>query len=439
VRAHVRRLLTIATAGLALALAESGLSHYYYSRTYNYYEAAEVYWEDQSTLLLYLPHRVLFWTLRPNISLKASEKSTARGLSHADRLERLVFQIRVGPKGFRGQDFPAQKPLGELRIACLGDSRTIGEGLDEEATYPSRLESILRNRWPTRVRALNLGADGWSSYQGLQLLRTKAISYSPDVAVFAFGINDTDTDWRMTDHERALKLDTAFVSIQRALERSMLFYFAQRQFLKARGWLFGKTKVQGTRRAGKGPEVPRVSKEEYAANIAACITICREHGILPVLLIIPLNPYNNWESYISPDRVLLNSRELASSLVKAEGKGPLPASIPALRALVLSHPGFYPARHALAKAYQEAGDLASADTEFRALMDSTVFYEYNAEARRTATRMGALVVDLERDFLELKDHLFIDEMHPSPTGAELIARALAEALEKNLKGEPRTN
>ena len=51
-------LLLIAT--LSFAATEALLREYYYSKTYSYYEATEVYWEDQNTLLLYLPHRFLF-------------------------------------------------------------------------------------------------------------------------------------------------------------------------------------------------------------------------------------------------------------------------------------------------------------------------------------------------------------------------------------------
>ena len=48
---------------------EWGSSRYYYARSYDYYHAAEVYWEEQSTLRLYLPDRYLFWTLKPGIRI----------------------------------------------------------------------------------------------------------------------------------------------------------------------------------------------------------------------------------------------------------------------------------------------------------------------------------------------------------------------------------
>src|SRR5574341_311581 len=138
----VRRLVALALFVVTLAGIEILCERHYYSRTYNYYQAAEVYWEEQSTLLLYLPHRFLFWTLKPNIRLKAAENAQGYGLRPGQNVRtRYEWEIRVGPKGFRGPDFPARKPAGELRVACFGDSRTLGEALAASDTYPRRLEA----------------------------------------------------------------------------------------------------------------------------------------------------------------------------------------------------------------------------------------------------------------------------------------------------------
>ena len=400
----MRRLLrglVVALVLLALGLGAELLSRrYYYGRTYNYYEAAEVYWEEQSTLLLYIPHRSLFWTLKPGIRLKAAETAELPELGSEDGVRRRYeWEIRVGPKGHRGLDFPARKPKGELRVACFGDSRTIGESLAENETYPARLQALLRDGFRDRpVRVLNLGTDGWSSHQGLVLLKDNA-DYAIDVAVFAFGINDTDTDWGISDQEKARLLDRPLVSIQRTLYRSTAFFWAQRQFQSAQGALFGKTLVRRPERDPASPRTPRVSPDEYAATLRRMLAVCRERGIAPILLVMPVNPYRDWERWASP-------------------------------------PEPYREHYARGRVLRRRDDLDAAHKEFTAALDATVFAAYNREALRAAAELGVAVVDARRAFFDVLRYepVFADEMHPNPRGADLLARLLLDVIESRLRG-----
>lgn len=402
---RLRKGVIVALLVLALGLSAELLARrYYYARTYNYYEAAEVYWEEQSTLLLYIPHRALFWTLKPGIRFKAAETAELPELRSDDApLRHYEWEIRVGPKGHRGPDFPSAKPSGELRVACFGDSRTIGESLAENETYPARLQALLGRALDDRpVRVLNLGADGWSSYQGLVLLRDHA-SYGIDVAVFAFGINDTDTDWGISDREKARLLDTQLVSIQRMLYRSTAFFWAQRQFLWARGGLVGKTRVQRPERDAKSPRAPRVSRDEYAATLRRIAAVCRERGITPILLVMPVNPYRDWVRWATAG-------------------------------------GDYRRRYAAGRLLRQQADLAAAHAEFTAAVDATVFAAYNREAERVAAELGVVVVDATRAFFDVLRYeaVFADEMHPNPRGADLAARLVADVIASRLREAVKT-
>ena len=59
------RLLLLASSCLVVAgvllWLDDLFERHYYSGTYRYYETAEVYWEDENTLLLFSPDRELFW------------------------------------------------------------------------------------------------------------------------------------------------------------------------------------------------------------------------------------------------------------------------------------------------------------------------------------------------------------------------------------------
>ena len=418
---------------------EWGADRYYYAKTYDYYHAAEVYWEEQSTLLLYLPHRYLFWTLKPGIRMKAQEVAETFGLrpEHNGR-KRYDWEIRVSPQGFRGAAFPEQRPKAELRVACFGDSRTIGESLEESQSYEARLTARLESAFPGRpIRVLNLGADGWSSHQGLTLLERQARDYAPDVAVFAFGINDTDTDWNMDDTERARLMDKPAVTIQRTLFRSMAFYWAERQFLWAKGRLFGRSRVVRPERDRRGGRAVRVGLPQYAENLRRFARGCRSAQIRPLLLVIPVNPYQDWEPF-TPE--LAPPRETAGREALAAARAPASQEpLEHLARLAAQEPSFYPGRYAFARELREHGELAAAHREFCAARELAVFAAYNREAEATAVREQIPVVDVRADFEAVLPYepLYADEMHPNARGAELIARLLGEQIRQMFEAPPR--
>jgi hypothetical protein len=48
--------------------------------------------------------------------------------------------IAINSLGLRGRDAAAEKPPGAFRILCLGDSYVFGWGVDDEESFPARLE-----------------------------------------------------------------------------------------------------------------------------------------------------------------------------------------------------------------------------------------------------------------------------------------------------------
>ncbi len=78
----------------------------------------------------------------------------------ASQLTRIrEFDIRTNALGLRGPELPAAKPDGEFRILALGDSVTMGWGVEEKHSYPPRLEEELGRRGH-QVRVLNAGVPG---------------------------------------------------------------------------------------------------------------------------------------------------------------------------------------------------------------------------------------------------------------------------------------
>src|SRR5262249_41615578 len=110
-----------------------------------------------------------------------------------------VWDIALNADGDRSPELPRQREGTEharsraVRIACVGDSWTFGMNGGQGETYPSRLIAALQPRLPSlKVEAINFGVLGYSSFQGLQLFKTRVMAYDPDLVVIGFGMNDSE-------------------------------------------------------------------------------------------------------------------------------------------------------------------------------------------------------------------------------------------------------
>lgn len=88
--------------------------------------------------------------------------------------------------GFYGPEFDIEKKPGVFRIVCLGDSCT-HFGPD---TYPDMLRVYLDEVAPGKFEVINAGVIGYTSFQGLRLLESEVLNWSPDLVTVYFGWND---------------------------------------------------------------------------------------------------------------------------------------------------------------------------------------------------------------------------------------------------------
>jgi lysophospholipase L1-like esterase len=144
---------------------------------------------DLSDPRLFTPDPELLWALRPATEFDLGDPAYPR--------------FRTNRHGLRGADVPDERAPGELRIVCVGDSITFGQGLAEDATLPARLGAHLRSdpRLEGRVvRTVNAGVLGYGSVQGFRLLQRIA-ALRPDVVVWCFGMNDAKPSLGAPDAE----------------------------------------------------------------------------------------------------------------------------------------------------------------------------------------------------------------------------------------------
>lgn len=126
--------------------------------------------------MLYSPHAYRNYQLTPNVvDLEDHSSHNAHGL--------------------RGRFLPLYKTTGTIRIACLGGSTTYNTSATTDSrTYPARLETVLREHYssaPFVIEVINAGHPAYTSLETLVLFETLVLDFSPDVAIFHHGLNDT--------------------------------------------------------------------------------------------------------------------------------------------------------------------------------------------------------------------------------------------------------
>jgi lysophospholipase L1-like esterase len=104
-----------------------------------------------------------------------------------------TWDIQINSDGYRGGEMSHARAASTVRIACIGDSWTFGMPVGQNQTYPSRLAAWLHQEHPeTKYDVQNFGVLGYSSFQGLRLLKARVLDFNPDVVVIGFGMNDSE-------------------------------------------------------------------------------------------------------------------------------------------------------------------------------------------------------------------------------------------------------
>ena len=107
-----------------------------------------------------------------------------------------VYELRpstgvANSHGFRDVERAVAKRAGTYRIAVIGDSVTMQEGIPLDDLYTRVLESLLnRGRVEPNVEVLNFGVPGYVPRQQLALLQSRILEFSPDLVLWQFHDND---------------------------------------------------------------------------------------------------------------------------------------------------------------------------------------------------------------------------------------------------------
>jgi lysophospholipase L1-like esterase len=136
--------------------------------------------------------RVHRYSRTARVELRASQSARLR-IDRSDGQPLFDFQLTTGPAGFRiNEASVGEPPPGARLLHAIGDSYTMGWGVDAASSYPARLQ----RRLGPRTYVLNLGVDGFGAIGATGKSRALAERFPPACAVYLFSPNDLEDDVR---------------------------------------------------------------------------------------------------------------------------------------------------------------------------------------------------------------------------------------------------
>jgi hypothetical protein len=92
-------------------------------------------------------------------------------------------RLTTNSHGLRDKEYSVVKPVDTWRIAIVGSSIEMGEGVRTEETFEALTEDALNQRYGNRFESINFAASGYQHAQALMVLDSVVLPYQPDIAI----------------------------------------------------------------------------------------------------------------------------------------------------------------------------------------------------------------------------------------------------------------
>jgi len=358
----------------------------------------------------------------------------------------VVFQgarVKTNSAGYRNEEI---RKKNKIRIVCLGASPTFGWGVKQDKAYPRVLEQLLKENSEANIEVINAGMIGYTSYQGVLLLKNEILKLRPDIITVSYVINDVDKyrffrNSAESDKELSPKSPME-VRIENILGESAIFklmrrviFFSGNRIVKYFGW---NPQAEYLERI-------RVSSADYADNLKEIVKLSRENKIKVIFLKMPVNfpspgkvsedLQNKAEVHINQSRELFKHKEVKGAISEAEK---------AIQYNPFSSKAhYYLGVYLSAFAERKRSEQCFKKTKQLELMQCGKFGKiHNSIMARTAEENGVLLVDAKRAFKDYSQkhevYLFIDPkadtFHPNEIGHRIIAEEILKILKINKLG-----
>lgn len=104
-------------------------------------------------------------------------------------LKQYGHDIAINKQGYRDTNFLITKSPDSKRIVCLGDSMTMGYGIEKSSIYVDVLERSFRSSGKN-YEFMNFSIGGYNTAQEWLVYKHRAADYKPDLVLVQFLLND---------------------------------------------------------------------------------------------------------------------------------------------------------------------------------------------------------------------------------------------------------
>lgn len=336
------------------------------------------------------------WTIKPGF----------HGRVH--RVER-----SFNPQGYVTVDTAQLRHSGRPKVVFIGDSNTFGWAVETPDTFVEVVDSLL-----PEFDAINLGMNGYSSFQGTRVMTHRAVPLFPAVAVVSFNFNDRryvlrrgDADGESTFRDRYLiwKVDDVL--------SNLYLYRVMRSTVRS------FTREQKPVDVRLDTLAVRVSPQDYRSNLISMVSTARANNMKVILMLLKDNPGT-------------------TKYIRRAMEDPSQADIPNLERGVLGSKVFSDlAKLYLGDVFERAGRLVEAESvrvrrsPFDSYMGGYPLFsdmEYNGIMQRVADSLDVELVDA-RAVLDEDPGVYSDDWgHFKPEGHRKVAALIARSVNRVL-------
>jgi lysophospholipase L1-like esterase len=190
----------------------------------------------------------------------------------------------INSYGLRGG--PIDTTQGKQTILCLGDSITYGYGVDDNHSYPARLQSALDNEFPGRYSVLNGGVNAYPiAFEEQKFLYLWNLGLRPSVVIVGYSMNEGGPLPQLLDRSEEVKREFARrVWLKNYLRSFALYNLVAENWARRYYDLMSGKLVPGTNFAVLSAEETNQRYEQYLQRL---LTDLHSRNVTPVFLLFP--------------------------------------------------------------------------------------------------------------------------------------------------------